>query len=316
MFAALFNAVVLPKEISSFERSYLSRVNKIAMRFFWLHVPVFALIAWANETDALLALVLTSAVAVGPWLAYRGISNPRGVALVYGIAAMLMGGLLVHFGQGPVQIEMHFYFFALLAMLALFGNPMAILAAAVTVAVHHGLLWAILPSSVFNYDAPWWVVAVHALFVVLESVAAVFIARSFFDNVIGLEKIVRQRTADLAERNEAMRLVLNNIDEGLLTLDRDGRVQSEHSAAVVRWFGTPFEGDTLGTYLERVQPGFAVSFELAWAQCVDGFLPLELALSQAPAKVHHDGRFYTLNYRALQDEKNEYHQRLALRVQR
>ena len=30
---------------------------------------------------------------------------------------MLMGGLLVHFGQGPVQIEMHFYFFVLLALL-------------------------------------------------------------------------------------------------------------------------------------------------------------------------------------------------------
>ena len=66
---------------------------------------------------------------------------------------------LVHVGQGPVQIEMHFYFFALLAMLAVYGNPLVILVAAVTVALHHLVLWALLPASVFNYDAPIWVVA-------------------------------------------------------------------------------------------------------------------------------------------------------------
>jgi hypothetical protein len=110
-----------------------------------------------------------------------------------------------------VQIEMHFYFFALLAMLAIFGNPMVIVVAAVTVAVHHLLLWATLPASVFNYAAPLWVVVVHAAFVVLESVATVYIARSFFDNVIGLEKIVHQRTAEIDARNRDMRLVLDNV---------------------------------------------------------------------------------------------------------
>ena len=39
------------------------------------------------------------------------------------------------------------------------------------VAAHHLLLWLLLPRSVFNYDASVWTVVVHALFVVLESVA-------------------------------------------------------------------------------------------------------------------------------------------------
>src|SRR4029453_6189479 len=120
-------------------------------------------------------------------LAWRSFDNPRSVSLVCGFAAMLMGGLLVNFGQGPVQIEMHFYFFALLAMLVLYGDPVVIDVAAVTVAAHHLLVLIYLPASVFNYAAPWWVVAVHAGFVVLESLATVYIARSFFDNVIGLE---------------------------------------------------------------------------------------------------------------------------------
>ena len=52
--------------------------------------------------------------------------------------------------------------------------------------------------------------------VVLESIAACFVARSFFDNVIGLERIVEGRTAELDARNRDMRLVLANHTEGLL----------------------------------------------------------------------------------------------------
>ncbi|HVS18250.1 MAG TPA: ATP-binding protein [Planctomycetota bacterium] len=297
----LRNFVLLPKEISKFETDYLRRVNRLTMQFFWLHVPVFALIAWANDTGPLFALALTFLVASGPWVAYRYLANPRTVTLVYGFTAMLMGGLLVHFGQGPVQIEMHFYFFALLAMLALYGNPLSILVAAVTVAVHHLLLWLILPASVFNYDAPWWVVAVHAAFVVLESVATIYIARSFFDNVIGLEKIVQQRTTELDDRNRAMRLVLDNVDEGLLTIDREGRLQPEYSSTVERWFGAPSPHETVIEYFARVDAGFADDFALAWEQCLEDLLPLELALAQAPTKLGSNGRHYGLTYRPIFD---------------
>ena len=190
----LFRYLVLPKEISAFEATYLRRLNRIGLVFFAIHVPAMVLLAWANATHPWLALALSSAVVLGPALAYVTFTNPRAVSVTYGVAAMCMGGVLVHVGQGPVQIEMHFYFFALIAMLAVFGNPLVILAAALTVALHHLALWFLLPASVFNYDAPVWVVAVHAAFVVLESVAGCFIARSFFDNVIGLEKIVQLRT--------------------------------------------------------------------------------------------------------------------------
>src|SRR5882672_4176535 len=163
----IFQFLVLPKQITDFERDYLARVNRVALIFFALHAPVFTLIAWLNGTRPGLAAVLTSAVLAGPVLAQSALKNPRAVSVVYGVTAMFMGGLLVHFGQGPVQIEMHFYFFALLAMLCMFANPMVNLAAAVTVALHHLIVWLIIPRSVFNYEAQWWVVLVHAAFVVL-----------------------------------------------------------------------------------------------------------------------------------------------------
>jgi two-component system, chemotaxis family, sensor kinase CheA len=301
MLSPILKFLQLPPEISAFERQYLARVNRLTNRFFVGHIPVFALIAWLNKTGPLQALLLTTLVAAGPVIGYRLVKNPRTMGLLYGVTAMLMGGLLVHFGQGPVQIEMHFYFFALLAMLALFGNPLAILTAAGTVAVHHLLVWLWLPQSVFNYDAPWWVVAVHAAFVVLESVATIYIARSFFDNVIGLEKVVQERTAQLSERSRAMRLVLDNVDQGLLPADATGTIGSECSATLARWFAEPQAGVNVWDFFHTYDPEFAINFQLAWEQLVDGFLPAEVTLDLFPTRLNYNHCHYEFVYRQLLD---------------
>ena len=296
MFHKVLATLVLPSAISEFEARYLNRINRVALYFFALHIPVFALIAFLNDTQPGLALLLTGFVFAGPWLAFRTLDNPRSVGLVYGFTSMLMGGLLVHFGQGPVQIEMHFYFFALLAMLSVFGNPLVIVVAAVTVAVHHLALWLWLPRSVFNYDAPIWVVLVHAGFVVLESVATCYIARSFFDNVIGLEKIVQARTRQLDARNRDMRLVLDNSAQGFITIDRETRMASEQSAVLTRWFGPAVPGQRLGDYLRAKSNDYADALELGWSAVIEDILPLELTIDQLPRHFAADGRFYRVEW--------------------
>jgi two-component system, chemotaxis family, sensor kinase CheA len=297
--SAILKKLVLPKQVSDFEARYLKRINRISLIFFAMHLPVFVLIALVNDTRPLRAAILTGLVLIGPTVAYFTLSNLRAVSVVYGITAMFMGGLLVHFGQGPVQIEMHFYFFALIAMLAVYGNPMVILAAAVTVALHHLILWFILPSSVFNYEAQIWVVAIHAAFVVLESVATCFIARSFFDNVIGLEKIVQARTAELDGRNRDMRLVLDNVVQGFMTIDRDGVLSSEHSAIVEQWLGVPTAGMTLVDLLARRSPEFAARVRSAWAEVIEDVMPLELTILQMPAMLTLDERHLRFEYKPL-----------------
>jgi two-component system chemotaxis sensor kinase CheA len=284
MLKKLFDYVVLPGKPSEFEVRYLRRMNRTALVFFAFHIPAFAVVALFNDTNPLLAIALTSLVFAGPYFAYQTFENVRSVSLVYGFASMLMGGLLVHFGQGEVQIEMHFYFFALLAMLSVFGNPLAIVIAAVTVAAHHLTLWAYLPSSVFNYDAPIWVVFVHSAFVVLESVATCFIARSFFDNVIGLERIVQARTIALDARNRDMRRVLDNASQGFLTIDREGRMSAERSAVLATWFGSATEDQKLSEYLDAKVPGFAAELELGWSAVIEDVMPLELTIDQLPKR--------------------------------
>ena len=71
-----------------------------------------------------------------------------------------------------MQIEMHFYFFALIAMLRGLRQPAGHPRRRGDGRAAPSGALACLPRSVFNYDAPIWVVAVHAAFVVLDSVAA------------------------------------------------------------------------------------------------------------------------------------------------
>jgi hypothetical protein len=254
-------------------------------------------IGWLNGTGPWLALALSAAVVAGPAMAYVSLPNPRTVSLTYGVAAMFMGGVLVHVGQGPMQIEMHFYFFALLAMLAVFGNPLVIVVAAVTVALHHLALWFLLPHSIFNYDAPVWVVAVHSAFVVLEAVAGCFIARSFFDNVIGLEKIVQARVAELDARNRDMRLVLDHVDQGLLTLDRRGVPSAERSRVFGRWFPPSDDGtETIFDLFGRASPGFAERSRVGWDEVTAAIMPLALTLDQMPRTLIANDREQTVSY--------------------
>jgi two-component system chemotaxis sensor kinase CheA len=303
--SSLLSKLLLPKEISAFERSYLARMNRIGLWFFGAHVPVLTAIALVNGTGVFFALVSSLAVLAGPLLASRVLASPRSVSTSFGVASMLMGGVLVHVGQGPIQIEMHFYFFVLIALLAVFANPAVVLTAAVTVAGHHLLGWLLLPKSVFNYEAPVWVVLVHAGFVVLESVAACFIARSFFDNVIGLEKIVAARTSELDGRNHDMRLVLDNVQQGFLTIDKATKVSPEYSAVVETWYGKPAPDEHFGAMLTRISPSLGLAFEVGWDEVTSGLLPLEVTLDQLPHRFQHAGKTFDLTYQPIVDAAGE-----------
>jgi two-component system chemotaxis sensor kinase CheA len=100
-----------------------------------------------------------------------------------------------------------------------------------------------------------------------------------------LEQKVELRTLELASRNRDMRVVLDNVDQGFITLSRDGAMASERSAVVERWFGRGELGEAFWTYLRRSSPSFAAAFELAWEQLASGVLPDDVALAQLPTRL-------------------------------
>lgn len=296
--ATLKDYMLLPPEISDFERQHLGRINKIALYALALHIPIFVAIAWFNNMGPTFTLGIATLAILGPLFAAKTLHNPRHLSTSIGVALMAQGGLLVHIGQGPIQIEMHFYFFAVLALLSTFGNPMVIIAAAATVAVHHAAFWLFLPASVFNYDAPFWVVGVHALFLVIEAVGACYIARNYFDNVIGLEKIVNARTEELDARNVQLQLIFDNIHQGLCIVHRDATVSSERSSIFSTWFGAA-TGDTLFDLFPQASPAFISRLRMGWDELNDGFMPLELTLEQLPKRLQIGELFYELEFEPI-----------------
>jgi len=110
-----------------------------------------------------------------------------------------------------------------------------------------------------------------------------------------LEHRVEERTVALAGRNRDMRLVLDNVDQGFVTLSIDGVMASERSAVVDRWFGTG-PGRLFWQYLFATSPDFALGFELGWDQLVADVLPYEVALEQLPSRLNANGKSFSLRY--------------------
>jgi HPt (histidine-containing phosphotransfer) domain-containing protein/two-component sensor histidine kinase len=96
-----------------------------------------------------------------------------------------------------------------------------------------------------------------------------------------MEARVHERTAALDNRNRQMRVVLDNVAQGLIATDRDGRIGAERSAVVERWFdrGVP---DTLAELFEQYSPENKPWLDATWDQLHEGFMPIELTCDQLP----------------------------------
>ena len=109
-------------------------------------------------------------------------------------------------------------------------------------------------------------------------------ARSFFDNVIGLEAIVARRTTELAVQTRDMRLVLDNVEQGLLTVAMDGGM-SGRSACVEHWFGRrASQRHSVGLLRSHGREG-RNWIRLGWEAIVDDMLPIE-RISRSIAEAH------------------------------
>jgi two-component system chemotaxis sensor kinase CheA len=125
-----------------------------------------------------------------------------------------------------------------------------------------------------------------------------------------LEDRVQQRTGELAHgnrelahRNRDLRLVLDTVNEGLFTVDREGLLAQEHSAVIDRWFG-PYSGPTLFVdYLGRLDDNFARFFKLALAALLEDALPFEVNLQQLPRRLRHKQQEFRFSYLPIFEDK-------------
>jgi HPt (histidine-containing phosphotransfer) domain-containing protein/HAMP domain-containing protein len=110
---------------------------------------------------------------------------------------------------------------------------------------------------------------------------------------------VSEREAEIMRRNRDMRVVMDNVGQGLMTLDEHGVVSDEHSRVIEEWFGKPASAEPFATYVARADAKFASWFESSFRQLVSGVIPSELALAQLPRRLKLGGTTWRFEYRPL-----------------
>jgi two-component system chemotaxis sensor kinase CheA len=111
-----------------------------------------------------------------------------------------------------------------------------------------------------------------------------------------LEHKVEMRTLELAVKNRDMRLVLDNVDQGFITLSPAGVMLGERSRVVGDWFGPSTGQVALWDYLNVISDTFALALRIGWEQMQDGFLPLELCITQLPVRLTDGTRTWSFRY--------------------
>jgi two-component system chemotaxis sensor kinase CheA len=111
-----------------------------------------------------------------------------------------------------------------------------------------------------------------------------------------LEAKVAERTAELDRMNQGMRLVLDNVGQGFVTVGMDGTLASERSAIVDRWFGAPAPGTTFSAYLRPADTRAADWFQIGLDALVEDVLPRDLLLSQLPKRMSCGALTFDLAY--------------------
>ncbi|MEM6586212.1 MAG: methyl-accepting chemotaxis protein [Pseudomonadota bacterium] len=183
--------------------------------FLWLNAAVIVVATALNGQQSLLVVgVLAAALAAVPTLAWKLGSNLGSVSASIGISLAGLVALLVFgmtwSGEGAkLQIDMHMYFFAALAIVAVLLDWRPIVAFTLVVAVHHLGLTFVLPAAVFPDGASITRVMIHAVVLLAQCGALLWLTLTVARMVIAAEKerdIAREAKAHAdaadAERRE------------------------------------------------------------------------------------------------------------------
>ncbi|MGF1457040.1 MAG: methyl-accepting chemotaxis protein [Alphaproteobacteria bacterium] len=111
--------------------------------------------------------------------ALRGIGTPIHCMALGAVNMLLVATIVFAFQDHPWQIDWHMYFFATLATTALLLHVPTLIVAAGVVAVHHLVLNFALPSAVFPGGTDLGRVVLHAVVLVIEAAALIWMTVRF-----------------------------------------------------------------------------------------------------------------------------------------
>ena len=217
----------------------MEELNKLRTRFgtfllalLWLHVPINVLVAVSlgqNWVPAAMISVLLAGAYHLTWWRHGAEPVTRYVS-----AVALMGepAVLVYLLAGhPWQMDMHMYFFAMLALTIAWCDWRVIVMASVAIAVHHLLLNLLMPFALFARGGDLPRVGLHAAIVAFQATVLVWLSRlqvesferigAMSSEIMGynetLERKVEERTQEAQAANRAKSLFLANMSHEIRT---------------------------------------------------------------------------------------------------
>ncbi len=197
-------------------------IDRFFVPLIWLHAAGSLLLSfWYGTLMQSIFVAIPTAVIV-TWLAK---TRPGSTITRCFIGASLMIFSALYISQAHGMTEAHFHVFAAMAFLLIYRDWRPILAAAVTIAVHHLLFTALqtyhvpvfIYSTAFN---AWGLTIIHALFVVFEATILIFLANQ-----------MRREWKVLAEVNDyhvAMTAIATRISDGDLTIQLEPQGEADH----------------------------------------------------------------------------------------
>ncbi|MGB0370615.1 MAG: methyl-accepting chemotaxis protein [Opitutales bacterium] len=199
----------------TYEARFDRKTSRGLIIAFWAHIPVMLLTAFFLKTSFKEAVAYGALIAAGPTLLYLMRSRSLMMQIAIGIASACMSGLLIHLGRG--MIEMHFHVFLMIGVLILTASPWAVLAHTLVVAIHHVAFFIWLPESVFNYQATWGIVFLHATFALAQTFPCMWIAH-LFRGAIHTQSTLQGEVHGLLEhtsdRTRSLRTMVRGVTEG------------------------------------------------------------------------------------------------------
>ena len=140
----------------------------------WLHIPgifIFALVRHVPAGHGALEASIVGIFAVTATMATLVPDNRRLSTVLTSMGLMVSSAVLVHLANG--SIEMHFHYFVMVGVVTLYQDWLPFLVAIGFVVLHHGIMGAIDPGSVYSHGPrvgyPWEWAGIHGGFILAMS---------------------------------------------------------------------------------------------------------------------------------------------------
>jgi len=150
---------------------------RLILAAIWIQPPLIAAACWLYGAPLLFPTASALAIAgaaqmVALWNHDGGLAR-----IAAGVSLMAQISILVAAFDGQnLQVDMHMYYFAALALIVASCDWRAIVAGAAVVAVHHTVLNFLLPSLIYPGGSNFFRLALHAVILVLEAGVLVWLA--------------------------------------------------------------------------------------------------------------------------------------------